>query len=369
MLAKVRNMRLRGGAYYFESTATMRRLGMASEPLGPDIADAIAKAEALNAAWDKLRRGEDGGAAPGTVAWLIGRYEHSDDYLDLRSSTKRRDYDPALRRIKARFGKYRVSTIRARHCKRWYQTLRASGKIADANNVFKVLKRLLSFAMAEELIAVNPAATVTMRAAPARETIWLWPQVCLFADTAEVMGRPSAALAAYLAYELVQRTGDVLALPRTHYTESCVYVKQSKTGNRVWIPVGEMPWLQDCIEAALARHENSIQLVVHEFTGRPYTVGNFGVLARKIITAAGLPAELQFRDLRRSGLTEGGDAGATDAELAAGSGQKTRAMVARYTRPTLDQAGELVRKRLELRTKRGQKSESVSEKSRKGAGA
>ena len=50
---------------------------------------------------------------------------------------------------------------------------------------------------------------------------------------------------------------------------------------------------------------------------RPYIRHNFEHVFAEIRTASELPAELRFADLRRSGMTEGADAGATDDELRA----------------------------------------------------
>src|SRR5579885_3564388 len=50
------------------------KAGLVREWLGTNLAAAIARAEALNALWDAIRKGEPGtpAPAPGTVAWLAG---------------------------------------------------------------------------------------------------------------------------------------------------------------------------------------------------------------------------------------------------------------------------------------------------------
>lgn len=54
-----------------------------------------------------------------------------------------------------------------------------------------------------------------------------------------------------------------------------------------------------------------------EATGRPYQKFHFGHEFARIRALAQLPAELQFRDLRRTAATELGAAGATDDEIRA----------------------------------------------------
>jgi hypothetical protein len=64
--------------------------------------------------------------------------------------------------------------------------------------------------------------------------------------------------------------------------------------------------------------------VVSETTGKPYTVDNFGRLFREITTAAGLPAELQYRDLRRTAVVRLAEAGCSGPEIAAITGHSLR---------------------------------------------
>jgi hypothetical protein len=61
----------------------------------------------------------------------------------------------------------------------------------------------------------------------------------------------------------------------------------------------------------MARNDRT-QLAVYEPKKQPYSAENFSALACNIIIIAGFPTKLQSHDLRRFGLTEGRDAGATD---------------------------------------------------------
>jgi hypothetical protein len=98
------------------------------------------------------------------------------------------------------------------------------------------------------------------------------------------------------------------------------------------------------INEALAVKSEATTLVVSEETGRPYLRHNFEHVFAEFRYKAGLPAELWFADLRRSGMTEGADAGATDDELRGQSGHKTRNVVAVYVRSTQKQAGNAIGK-------------------------
>ncbi len=61
--------------------------------------------------------------------------------------------------------------------------------------------------------------------------------------------------------------------------------------------------------------------------------------------------------LRHGGNTEAADAGLTDAQIRALSGHKTNAMVSLYAKSTMKQRKIGARKRLDMRTKRGNLSE------------
>jgi DNA polymerase-4 len=61
---------------------------------------------------------------------------------------------------------------------------------------------------------------------------------------------------------------------------------------------------------------------------------------------------LPFRDLRRGGLTETADAGATLVQLHATSGHKSMQSSEPYLVPTMDQADEAIRKREKMRARR-----------------
>lgn len=84
----------------------------------------------------------------------------------------------------------------------------------------------------------------------------------------------------------------------------------------------------------------------------------FRKVVRRIADQAGIPAGLTFMDLRRSGLTELGEAGATDDEIRSVSGHKTREIVAAYVLPTDVQAGHALNKRRHARKADGGRKHS-----------
>ena len=185
----------------------------------------------------------------------------------------------------------------------------------------------------------NPFSALRLKSPPGRDVVWTEDQVRAMAAKAVEMGRPSIALAVRVAYETFQRATDNLQLRRDQYRDGAFLIRQSKTGTAVRIPIADRE-LCAAVEAVTSEY-----LFVSESTGRPYAEPHFRYWFKKIKKAAGLPKELQFRDNRRSTLTELGDAGATDDEIRAASGHLSREVVAKYVKRTNVQAQNAVNKR------------------------
>ena len=90
--------------------------------------------------------------------------------------------------------------------------------------------------------------------------------------------------------------------------------------------------------------------MISEATNLPYKEDHFRHEFRRIAGLAGL--DFQFRDLRRGGLIETVDAGATLVKLHATSGHKSMQSSEPYLVPTMDQADEAIRKREQMRARR-----------------
>ncbi len=52
-----RHFVIKASGFYFQATPAMRKAGIFSESLGTDLTAAKARAKALNASWDAIRRG------------------------------------------------------------------------------------------------------------------------------------------------------------------------------------------------------------------------------------------------------------------------------------------------------------------------
>jgi hypothetical protein len=347
-------------AYYYCPPHRAQEAGVAlPEALGRDPVEAARRAEEQNKRIDAWRAGvEAGGAAgptEGTIAWLIDQFEASHQFTRKKPAT-RAFYSGALKALRehqletVRLGDVKARALLPRHVDRIYLALQKVDPITDeptqlpwANAIMRSARRIYSLGIRWGVVTTNPFAGMGMISAPSRETVIPRDHVDLFCATAISLGRASLALWARLSYELCQRAGDARTLPWSRYNGHEVQVKQSKTGALVWAPL-----LPDLPELKIMLDETpqiSTVIVIDERTRRPFTLFNLSKAFNEVRAAAGLPAEYQARDMRRAGMDEAGDAGATDDELRALSGHQSRGVVAVYVKQNRRKAANALAKR------------------------
>ncbi len=355
-------------SYYFEPPARHRKAGcpIVSEPLGSNLSKAVARAEELNQAYDAWRRGEDHpGPRYGTVAWLRREYETSGDFTNLSQASQRR-YTQLLDIIENGYGRapslgdYPINSFGRRHARAWYGLLREPPKEGDrprldqANKAVAIARILWTFAQNEELTTDNVWKGWRLKGVKTNVVNWTVEQYRAFVRAADELGYTALGTAATLAFELCQREGDVLRLPWTSLDDGEITVRQRKTGVVVVQPIS--PELAQRLETT-PREGPLIVMVERRAVLRPYHQDTLRHHVQVVREAAGLPSGLHFYRLRHLGLTEAGDAGATDAEIVALSGHMSREIVGVYTQRTRQQASSALEKRLSLRTKLAQESE------------
>lgn len=182
-----------------------------------------------------------------------------------------------------------------------------------ANAIMRSARRIFNLGIRWGYVTMNPFAHMELSQLPACETIIPREHVDLFCATAIARGRRSMALWARLSHELCQRAGDARTLPWSRYSGQEVQVKPGKTSTLVWAPLlPDLPELKVLLDDT---PRIATVIVIDEKTKQPYTLHNLSKAFNEIRDAAGLPAEYQARDMRRAGMDETGDAGATDDEL------------------------------------------------------
>lgn len=333
------------GNWYWDPPDRLRKShGLTTKALGKNTVTAWAFARQLNR--DHLQLGP-GAPAPGSVAWLYEAFLASERFQQLADKT-RRDYVHVMRRVLGTLllggkpvGEYQARAIRPRHADGIYALLEAQRGHHTAHYVCRVARRIWHWGARRDLVdgAANPWQGMELRSLPERTQMWTPVQVQALCAKAIERGATSIALATLLSYWLSHREGDVLRL--TWAELDAMRVRTRKTRVELPVDLAAYPELQAAVETERARQKAaavaSTHVVVCEATRAPWKEFSFQHAFRDVARAAGIPDDLQFRDLRATAVTELYDSGVGDIPASTHSGHETARMRRRYARRTVEQ--------------------------------
>ena len=292
--------------WYFERAGERTPL---PDPSSPDFL----------AAYERARRGTPATApsARRTFAALVTEYRRSDRFARLAPRT-RADYEKVLTWVNDKIGHLPVEGLKTPHVYRAQAENAAT--VRFANYIVQVLRLLCGHAIRLGWIERNPAEGVEMLkpSTPPRQP---WPAEAIAAYRAAADGK------ALLIFELLhgtgQRIGDVLRMRWDDLEDGGVWVRQGKTGARLWVP------LTPALTAALADTPRRGLTIVTAHHGRPlsYRMAHQAVMA--VRRQIGAEAH-DLHALRYSAASELAAAGCTDEQIQAITGHTTTAMVRRY---------------------------------------
>jgi integrase len=320
----------KGPRFYWIPTAKLQAAGFLPRRLADEPLAAAQQAEAENRKLDAWYAGETpqpSRLADGLHA-LDDLFQCDDDFRECMKPRTQQDY---LYNIKAALewaDGIPVGQISAKAVRAWYRSQKETHGVSTSRNRMASLRRLLRFGVTEGWINANPAAGLRVKLPASRHRVWTVAERDAFCAVAREAKRPSMALAVMLGWCLGQRPADLRTLAWSAYDGRTIRIRQAKTDQSVAIPV--LPELRALLETT---PRVSTQMVVSENTGRPYQESDFQHRFAEIRDSAGLPADLQFRDLRRTLATALGAAGCTDDQIRAITGHQTREVVAVYVRP------------------------------------
>ena len=248
---------------------------------------------------------------------LIGSYKRSLRFRKLAPRTKS-DYDKVLAFIDDKLGALDASKMQRQHVVRLRDA--NAETVRFANYAVQVLKILFEHARDIGWRDDNPAHGVPLLKSSA-EPRQPWPPEAIAAYRATATGK------ALLVFELLhgtgQRIGDVLRMRWGDIEDGGVWVRQGKTGARLWVP------LTPALAAVLADAPRDGLTIVTGRHGRPlsYRMAHQAVMAVRVqIGAEGH----DLHALRYSAASELAAAGCTDELIQAITGHTTPAMVRRY---------------------------------------
>jgi integrase len=238
-----------------------------------------------------------------------------DEYRQLAPSTQRA-YAAYLKLIEDDFGDLPLAALKDPRMrgefKAWRDRFASTPRKADF--CWSVLARILSFGKDRGLVTVNPCeGGGRLYKADRTDKLWQDADVSTFLATAP----PGLALAMMLALWTGQRQGDLLALPWSAYDGSHIRLRQSKTGRRVVVPVGQP------LRTLLDRTERRGPPILTNTLGKPWTSDGFRTSWGKACRRAGVKG-LTFHDLRGSAVVRLALVDATVPQIATLTGHSLR---------------------------------------------
>jgi integrase len=258
---------------------------------------------------------------PGTINAAVISYFSSSAFRSLAPSTQR-TYRNILEAFRVEHGDKRIALLERTHIDKMVAAKSATP--AAANNLLKMLRGLVQFAVAEGMRRDDP--TLGLKGIKVRSDgfhTWSESEIAAFEAKHPIGTRARLALA--LLLHTAQRRGDVVRMGRQHIRAGVLKMRQQKTGTVVEIPMHRE--LQAIIEATAA---DNLTFLVTEF-GKPFSPAGFGNLFREWCREAGLPEACSAHGVRKAASRRLAQAGCTAHEIMAITGHKTLKEVTRYT--------------------------------------
>lgn len=228
-----------------------------------------------------------------------------------------------------RYGALRVAGMQSRNVRIIIDDkFKSSGPWA-ANNLLKVLRGMLTFAVDRGWCEDNPTKNIKpLKAHTDGFAAWSEEHIAQFENYHASGTRARLALA--LLLYTAQRRGDVVEMGRQHVGKGAkgkptIRVRQNKTKAKLAIPMHH----KLCAEIAAHGAADNLTFLLNRW-GRPFTAAGFGNWFREMCDEAGLRG-LSAHGLRKAAARRLADAGCSPHQIMAITGHKTLAEVARYT--------------------------------------
>jgi integrase len=358
------SVRLKKGLVYFWIPPVSLQKGGAfkHKTLGAVFTIAVAEARDWNTKLAAFRVAMNGvkptlkTVNSGTVGHLVRQFEASPRYARYSERTQQ-DYSWMYRSIEAQcsdsdqmFGEMKASEITRQFAYALYEKNVQHRGHDSANKAMCAWAAAFRYGMLKfSEIKLNPFSDLDKLSSTPRRQRWTDEQLDAFVEMAKKLGYQSIARCAQLCMELMQRPGDILSLRWGAYQEAdeVWHIRQTKRGAVVRVP--ETLRLRSVLDQARqeAKRNNASEeaFVCGTVTGKRWHRRNFTKAVRHIARRAGLPDDLQIRDLRRTAATEGASAGATPAEMMAVGGWVNQSSIRPYLVQTQKQAAAFQAKR------------------------
>lgn len=260
-------------------------------------------------------------SVPGSIHALGVAYYASADFNGLRPNTQR-TYKGIFDRYRNKYGANPVALLEPRHIRAQMDAMAATP--AAANNMLKVLRAVMRFAVDRGLVRTDPTTGVRMLRYRS-EGFHTWTEAEVAAFEAKWPVGTKERLGFDLLLYTAQRSGDVRQMTVHQVRDGRVLARQEKTGQLVDIPLH--PRLQNSLAAHKVEH---LALLTTQY-GKPFTEKGFGNWVSKAAERAGLP-HCSAHGLRKAAARRLAEAGCSAHEIMAITGHQSLKEVERYTR-------------------------------------
>jgi integrase len=319
----VHAVKARGNQYFYfqRYRGTEREETRVKLPGVPFERDGMPVAEWWRA-YRELAGETEQGPKRGTFSALIVAYKESPEWRELSDNT-RSQRERHLSKIDAAWGELAVSGLEAKHVLQLRD--RHAATPGEANNIVRALSSLMSWSIPRGWRTYNPCTKVRMLRTGEGYVPWTWEEIEKFRAEARTDLWMAAALALYSG----QRQADVLGMLWSDIQDGLISVTQNKTGKKLWIP------MHVNLRALLAEIPRVSVHVLTSSRDTPWTIHGFkaswGTELNRDAFKEFRKRKLVFHGLRKSAVVFLLEAGCTDAEVSAITGQ-SRGMVAHYAR-------------------------------------
>jgi hypothetical protein len=367
MADKVRHLRSRplkrGWGWYWIPSAHVAAFGLVAEALG-ETPEKIAtpailkRAIDLNALADELRLGRSARAeqdAPGTIGFLVKEYRASVHWFGLKPRT-RDDYAPWLDALRDDYREFLIGDMDGLVLETWRDRVAEERGLYAAYHMLGTMRAIFAWATRRRLIpkGTDPAKEVENRRPPKRTHTWTLKQICAFLDAAFGAGEYGFWAAMILTDCIAQSPVDVWGLARSDYDgKSILKGRRTKVAGEhppmvLWPHVvTALDWYLSTRPALLP----DAPLFAPPGANTPWVTSTRHKIFQRLRKAAGLPATLQWQDMRRTGATEAGAAGGTGIEIKGLLRHQTLSEASTYTLDTATSLRIVQSKRMTARAR------------------
>ena len=286
------------------------------------------------------------------VVDVIEKYKQTPEFTTkIRADKTRNQYAYQLQRLcelqldNTYVKNINITDLTVANCQHIYWKMVESvgnGKgIRFANYTLQIVTRVWNVLMKYDLLDKNPWCFVERSKEAPRNTVWRTEDFTTFLSIAFGVPRwRNIGLLVRINVELGQRIEDIRLSEWDNYNlVDKLYSREVilKTNERIaGIPMSDE--LVKMLKEQKEVYDFQKWVVPNPVTMEPYSEHNISRTFRIIMDAAKLPSRLQLRDIRRTVLTDLANHGATDTEIMAYSGHKSRESLMPYVCISTEQA-------------------------------